>query len=62
VIENTKFYKKLVDGHLKFPSPKNPQNGTMAALYVFVGDVAFNLGQDFVKPKGSKSGTVFISF
>jgi hypothetical protein len=47
-MENTKFYEKLVNDHLQLPPPRKPQNGTTDLPYVFVGDEAFTLRQDFL--------------
>jgi hypothetical protein len=54
VIENTKFYEYLFNDRLELPTPKKPRNGTID-LYVFVGDEAFALRQDFLKPFSQKN-------
>jgi hypothetical protein len=48
--ENTKFYEKLVSDHLQLPPLTKPQNGTTDLPYVYMGDEAFTLRQDFLKP------------
>jgi hypothetical protein len=53
VIENTELYEKLVGEHLQLP-PRKPQNGTMDLPYVFVGDEAFTLREDFLKSFSQK--------
>lgn len=50
VLENTRFYEKLVAGRLQLPQPRCPQNSTIELPYVFVGDEAFALRRDFLKP------------
>ncbi|XP_031329429.1 protein ALP1-like [Photinus pyralis] len=48
VIENTKFYKKLIDGKLNLPNCRRVGNRDLK--YVFVGDEAFALKSNFMKP------------
>lgn len=50
VIENTTFYNKLLNGNLSLPSPRKPEGATNELPYVFVGDEAFALRKDFLKP------------
>jgi hypothetical protein len=40
---------------LELPPPKIPRNGTIDLPYVFVGDEAFALRQDFLKPFSQKN-------
>jgi hypothetical protein len=54
VTENTKFYKKLVGGHLHLPPPRKPQNGTTDLPYDSVGDEDFTLSKDFLNPFSQK--------
>lgn len=55
VISNTKFYKLLKDGLLKIPPPEKTGISEDFLHYVFVGDEAFALRADFMKPYCSKS-------
>lgn len=48
VIRNTDFYQKLMNGTLGLPQP-SPVNG-ITLPYVYVGDDAFALRNDFLKP------------
>lgn len=50
VIENTLFYEKLINNQLNLPKPKTVQNGTIELPYVFIGDEAFCLRSNFLKP------------
>lgn len=50
VIENTTFYKRLLDGQLNIPKPETVRNGGIELPYVFIGDEAFCLRSDFLKP------------
>ena len=50
VIENTKFHEKLINRQLNLPEPKPVKNGVITLPYVFVGDEAFCLRSDFLKP------------
>lgn len=50
VINNTPFYKALVEGKLKLPAVNRRYN----LPYVFIGDEAFALRKDFLKPYSEK--------
>lgn len=50
VIENTLFHHKLVNNELKIPQPSSPINSDKLLPYVFIGDEAFSLRNDFLKP------------
>ncbi|CAH1993154.1 unnamed protein product [Acanthoscelides obtectus] len=50
VIAYTQFYKKLKSGSLRLPQPSNPQNSQRELPFVFIGDEAFALRTDFLKP------------
>lgn len=54
VIAHTKFYKKLKNGTLHLPDSVNPQNSQRKLPFVFIGDEAFALRSDFLKPYGQK--------
>jgi len=57
VIENTKFYEKLLHEELNLPLPRKPDNSTSDLLYAFVGDEAFALLKDLLKPFSQKQLT-----
>jgi hypothetical protein len=50
VIDNTLFYKKLKDGKLALPLPEYPAGSDKHLPFVFIGDEAFALRSDFLKP------------
>jgi hypothetical protein len=50
VIENTKFYEKLMHEEFNLPLPRKSDNSTSDLPYVFVGDEAFALRKDSLKP------------
>lgn len=50
VIENIKFGKRLSNGTLNLPADAPPVNSDTNLPYVFVGDEAFALRTDFLKP------------
>lgn len=50
VITNTQFYEKISQGSLKIPSPEEPNLSDTVLPYVFVGDEAFSLRPDCMKP------------
>lgn len=52
-IENTEFFSKLLNGQLNIPLAKSVVNGRMLN-YVFVGDEAFALKTNFLKPYSQK--------
>jgi len=54
VIEKTLFYQMLRDNHLNIPTPTAPQNSSTALSFVFIGDEAFTLRKDFMKPFSQK--------
>lgn len=54
VIENTLFYEKLKNGKLSIPEQANSKNSSGPLPYVFVGDEAFALRSDFLKPFAQK--------
>ena len=54
VIESTKFYEKLLHEELNLPLPRKPDNSTSDLPYVFVGDEAFALRKDLLKPFSRK--------
>lgn len=49
VIENTLFYDKLINGTLKLPNPCKTNNSNETLPYVFIGDEAFALRNNFFK-------------
>ncbi|XP_031341005.1 putative nuclease HARBI1 [Photinus pyralis] len=50
VIEYTKFYDKLKNGTLCLPPPRSLKNTNHSFPFIFVGDEAFTLRPDFLKP------------
>lgn len=50
VIENTKFMKHLAANKLNLPAPEIVVSGETPLNYVFVGDEAFAMRPDFLKP------------
>lgn len=54
VIEHTLFHHKLVNNELKIPQPSSPINSNKLLPYVFIGDEAFSLRNDFLKPFSQK--------
>lgn len=58
VISSTRFYRKLQNGTIKLPSPSHIKSNVNRKLpYVFVGDEAFALRSDFLKPYAQKDLT-----
>lgn len=49
-IENTKFMKNLVANKLNLSAPEVVVSGKPPLNYVFVGDEAFAMRHDFLKP------------
>lgn len=54
VIEFTPFYRKLINGELNLPNKAKPCNSNQVLPYVFIGDEAFSLRNDFLKPYSQK--------
>lgn len=54
VIENTLFYNKLKDGKLMLPLPEKKAGSDKDLPFVFIGDEAFALRPDFLKPFNQK--------
>lgn len=50
VLSNTEFFKRLSQGTLRIPELGKVPNSNMQLPYVFVGDEAFALRSDFLKP------------
>lgn len=57
VLDNTRFGELLIEEKLNLPSPKRPDNSSKTLPYVFVGDEAFALRKDFLKPFSSRELT-----
>ncbi|XP_076044731.1 uncharacterized protein LOC143027341 [Oratosquilla oratoria] len=57
VLENTKFSERLAAGKLNLPQPSAPANSSKSLPYVFIGDEAFALRTDFLKPFAAKELT-----
>ena len=47
VIDNTTFYRRLITNDLKIPQPSKLSNSDKLFPYVFIGDDAFSLRNDF---------------
>lgn len=54
VICNTKFYEKLSTDNLHVPPDENPRGSKTTLPYVFVGDEAFALSRNLLKPFNRK--------
>lgn len=52
VIENTKFYEKLVNEELQLPTHSPAKNSSTQLPWVFIGDEAFSLRKNMLKPFG----------
>jgi hypothetical protein len=50
VLQHTRFYRKLQEKKLHIPNAKAPNNSDRPLPYVFVGDEAFSLTENFMKP------------
>lgn len=50
ILKSTQFYKKLIDNSLKLPSPSPLPGTTEDVPYVFLGDSAFALNKNLLKP------------
>lgn len=50
VLEYTTFFRKLKNNELKIPEASKPINSSKLLPYVFIGDEAFALRSDFLKP------------
>lgn len=64
VLQHTKFGQMLTDGTLQLPSPSSLPNTAQdgdQVPYVFLGDEAFALTKNFMKPFGVSSGRLSIS-
>lgn len=58
VIQNTDFYQKLIDGTLNIPEAEQVTNSDRLLNYVFVGDEAFSMRPDFLKPYSQRDLTI----
>lgn len=50
VLKASKFYEKLISGRLNIPKPEKMEHTERVLPYVFVGDDAFSLGENLMKP------------
>lgn len=50
VLKKTTFYKHLDEGTLNIPAPENPTENSDPLPFVYIGDEAFALRHDFLKP------------
>lgn len=54
VLENTDFFHKLMNNSLNIPYPKEVGPNKIILPYVFIGDEAFALRQNFMKPYNAR--------
>lgn len=54
VLKNSKFGRALINKELDTPPPARLPGATVVAPYVFVGDEAFQLREDFMRPYPAK--------
>lgn len=54
VVEFTPFYRKLINNELNIPQPSKPLNSNKLLPFVFIGDEAFSLRKNFLKPYSQK--------
>ena len=54
---HSRFGELLIQEKLNLPGPKSPDNSSKMLPYVFVGDEAFALRKDFLKPFSSRELT-----
>ena len=54
VLQNTVFGELLLDRKLNLPQPSAPNNSEKNLPHVFIGDEAFPLRTDFLKPFAAK--------
>ena len=50
MINHTRFYEKQINNELKIPEPSQLSNSSRVLEYVFVGDDAFAMRPDLIKP------------
>jgi hypothetical protein len=50
VLRKSDFFKRLDEGRLKIPATKKPTANSDALPFVYIGDEAFALRNDFIKP------------
>ena len=62
VIENIKFYEKLLHEELNLPLQRKPDNSTSDLPYVFVGDETFALRKDLLKAFSQNSLLMNLGF
>lgn len=58
VLSNTKFFEKLNNGEIGLPNPSAPFLDAHILPYVFVGDDAFSLRSDLMKPYAHDNLTI----
>lgn len=57
VLKHTDFYKKITSGELMLPQPTLLPNTNIYALHVFLGDSAFAINKNILKPFPQKNLT-----
>lgn len=57
VLQETAFYKKLINKKLNLPNPTTPEETDLQLPYAFVGDQAFSLMENLMKPYPDKNLT-----
>ena len=60
-IENTKFYEKLLHQELSLPLRRKPDSSTIDLPFVYVGDEAFALRKDLLKPLFTQKDQIFVT-
>jgi hypothetical protein len=59
VLQETKFYEKLMDGSLQFPSPETIDGSLYSLPFTFVGDEAFPLLENYPQKGLSTEERIF---
>jgi hypothetical protein len=60
VLQETKFYEKLMDGSLQLPSPESLDGSLCSLPFTFVRDEAFPLLENFTRKKVYQQKNAFL--